>query len=142
MNQNEPVRHLMTTFPATVSPQSKPSEVMDLMTKGGFHHVPVISGKKLVGIISSTDLMRATFGFEGDIRETKAILDHTRTIEDLMQTSPVTIDPGEPIRRAAEILSEGWFHSLPVVEDGDLVGMVTTSDLVRYLLAQYGGPGQ
>ena len=65
-------------------------------------------------------------------------MDHSRTIEDLMQANPVTIGASEPIRRAAEVLADGWFDCLPVVDDGELVGMVTSADLILYLLAQDG----
>ena len=138
MNRSQPVRHIMTPSPATVQPHHKPSDVIDLMIKGGVHHVPVLFGTTLIGLLDSTALMRALYSFDGETRQTKEALDQTRSIEDLMQANPVTIGASEPIRRAAEVLADGWFDCLPVVDDGELVGMITSADLILYLLAQDG----
>ena len=60
------------------------------------------------------------------------------TIEQLMQKEPVSVRENAPIREAAEVLVHRNFHSLPVVSDGHkLVGLVTSTDLIRYLLAQF-----
>ena len=65
------------------------------------------------------------------------MLDHTHTLESIMKADPVTIGSDRPIREAAELLSEVSFHSLPVVDDGKLAGIVTTQDLIRYLRDLY-----
>jgi len=55
-----------------------------------------------------------------------------------MSTEVVTIKNSGTIRQASELLSKGGFHSLPVVDDEqNIVGMVTSTDLIRYLSAQY-----
>ena len=54
-----------------------------------------------------------------------------------MAKSPLTVDANTSIKEVAEILSQQSFHSIPVVENGKLVGLVTTTDLVKYLLEQY-----
>ena len=69
MKKNEPIKHIMTTTPVTVHTKQNPSEVRALLAEGKFHHVPVVSGEKLVGMISSTDLMRVSFNnYMGDAR--------------------------------------------------------------------------
>ncbi|MCB9674487.1 MAG: CBS domain-containing protein [Alphaproteobacteria bacterium] len=137
MRRNEPVSHIMTKSPATVHHGMALSEVRAKLTEIRAHHMPVVSGKKLVGIISTTDLLRVSYEHGENTKHANAVLDHTRTIEDVMQTDPVTIDSKTTIREAAQILSKNWFHALPVVDDGDLVGIVTTTDLIDYLLEQY-----
>lgn len=101
--------------------------------------MPVVEGDKLVGIMTSHDLMRVSFGEFGDQdgRSLDAILDHTYSIPDIMNDNPVSIQKSESIREAARILSVGEFHSLPVVDGNDLVGIVTSSDLIRHLLELY-----
>ena len=66
------------------------------------------------------------------------MLDNQFDLEDVMSKNMVTIKPTTSIREAAEMLAEGHFHSLPIVDkSGDLQGLVTSTDLIRYLLKQY-----
>lgn len=137
MKRNEPVSHIMTKNPYTAHLGQPPSEVRDAFQRGGFHHVPVTKGGKLVGIVTSTDLLRATYEVGTDDRMNDAVLDHTRSIEDLMVADVTTLGPKDTIRNAFEVLAEGRFHAIPIVEDDVLVGIVTTTDLLRYTLDQY-----
>jgi CBS domain-containing membrane protein len=66
-----------------------------------------------------------------------AVLDHSITLEDAMKKDPVTLPQDGYVRQAAEILSEGDFHSLTVVSGKKLVGIVTTTDLIKYLVSQF-----
>ena len=54
-----------------------------------------------------------------------------------MAKVPLAISPDTTIKEAAEILAEQTFHALPVTDNGNLVGMLTTTDLIKYLLEQY-----
>lgn len=139
MKKNEPVSTIMTTRPIAVTPADKPSRVRRILEEYNIHHIPVTEGTRLVGIISTVDLLRVSFGDFGnqDSRTLDTMLDHSFTIADLMSPDPVTIGARDPIRDAAQLLSTGRFHSLPVVDDDALVGIVTSSDLIRYLLDQY-----
>lgn len=137
MRRNQPISHIMTSNPYVAHLGQKPSEVREAMSEGGFHHVPVTSGKKLVGMLTSTDLLRATYEVGQDDRMNDAVLDSTRSIQDLMVSDVIQVGPKDSIRSAFELLAEGRFHALPVVEDDALVGIVTTTDLLRYTLDQY-----
>lgn len=139
MRKNEPITHIMTSEPTTVHTGQKPSEVRALLAEGAFHHVPVVSGERLVGMISSTDMIRLSFAsFVGDDRAFDAWLDHTYTIEEIMQRELTTLSTHDAVRDAATVLAHNSFHSLPVVDDaGGLAGIVTSSDLIQYLLDQY-----
>lgn len=116
------------------------SKVRQIIREHNIHHIPVVNGQQLIGIISNTDVLRVSFGdtFQTDERAVDAALDHTMTLEQLMQKDPVSVRENAPIREAAAILVEGNFHSLPVVSDNHkLVGLVTSTDLIRYLLEQF-----
>jgi CBS domain-containing protein len=134
---NTPIQQIMATQVKTVGRHQKISEVARLFTEQPFTHLPVVEGSKLIGIISYNDILRVSFGdsFGTDSREVLAILDKTKTLDHIMTQSPVTITPNETIRDAAKILGENRFHALPVVDkkNGDLVGIVTTTDIMRYL---------
>jgi CBS domain-containing protein len=115
------------------------SKIRKTFAESGVNHLPVTSGDKLVGIISWTDMMRISFGesFGQDTAAEDAVLDHTHKLEDIMNADPVTIPSTGAIREAAEVLSEASFHSLPVVDDGKLVGILSTQDLIKYLRELY-----
>ncbi len=140
MKRNELVTKIMSTGMITVHHGDPISKVRQLFQQHAIHHLPVVSGHELLGIISFTDLMRVSFGdaFNADVRSVDAALDHTMTIEQLMKKDPRCIRRDASVRDAAEILAAGEFHAVPVVDmDGkSLVGMVTSTDLIRYLLDQ------
>lgn len=137
MRKNVSVSHIMSTELVTVHHGDAISKVRSVFSEHKLHHLPVVDGEKLVGIISWTDLMRLSYGdaFGEDDRAVDATLDHTHKLEDLMRRQPVTIDVNSGVRDATQVLAEGDFHALPVLENGDkLVGMVTTKDLLKFLL--------
>lgn len=138
MKRNEPVSHIMTKSLLTVTLANKPSDVRKLFEKHQIHHLPVVSGEELLGLISVFDLMKVTFGAPGeqDPRALDAMLDHSYTLESFMSRGVVTMQAGDTVRRAAELLSEGRYHAVPVLEDKKLVGIVTSTDLIKYLLDQ------
>lgn len=138
MKRNERVSKIMSAEPVTVHVNQGLSDVQQVMIEGRFHHVPVVSGNRLVGMISATDLTRASYEYDTDGRQAQTVLDHTRSIEEVMSTGLVTVKPTTTVREVTEILARDWFHALPVVEDDNtLVGIVTTTDVLKYLLDQY-----
>lgn len=137
MRRNEPVTHIMTKDPITANLSQKLSEVQQSMAEHGFHHMPVVNGTKLVGILSSTDLLRVTYDYGADPGQNAAVLDNTRTIADVMQPGPLSVSNKATVREVAEIFAKNWFHALPVVDGDELVGIVTTTDVMQYLLEQY-----
>lgn len=139
MKHNEPVTRIMSTNLVTVHHGDPISKVRKLMQETGVHHIPVVSGQNLVGIIAWSDILRLSFGdaFNTDERAVDAALDHSMTLEQVMAQEPVTLPETGKIREAAEILARGDFHSLPIVSGQKLVGMVTSTDLIKYLCEQF-----
>lgn len=141
MKRNEPVSHIMSTGLITVHHGDPISKARKLLRDHGVHHIPVVDGHKILGIISLSDILRVSFGdaFDTDERTVDATLDHTMTIEQLMIKEPRVLRKDASIRDAAEVLAKGRFHSIPIVDlDGvTLVGMVTSTDLIGYLLEQF-----
>lgn len=139
MRKNEPIRKLMSTSVISIHHGEPVSQARKIMVESGVHHLPVVSGDALKGIISWSDLLRISFGdaFGADERAVDATLDHTFTLEQVMSADVITVTPQTTVHEAAEILCKGDFHCLPVVDDGKLVGMVTSSDLLKYLAELY-----
>jgi len=135
MRKNEPISKIMSSDVISLQDGEAVSKLRTIFEDEQFHHVPVVSGEKLVGIISLNDYMRISFGEFGnqDGRELDEILDHTYKLRDVMNANVVTIPNSGTIREAARMLATSNFHSLPVVDGERLVGIVTSKDLVRYL---------
>ncbi|MCB9704169.1 MAG: CBS domain-containing protein [Myxococcales bacterium] len=137
LGPDAPISSLMRTDVHTVTPTHRLRDVRELMREHQLHHVPVVDGPRLLGMLSASDLLDLGFGEHGhDEAELAAFLDRRFPISQVMARDLVTVSPSTPIRKAAALLSGGTFHALPVVDgDGDLLGIVTSSDLLR-LLAQ------
>lgn len=139
MRKNDPVSHVMTKSVVTLDVSDSLSKARRLFEESSIHHLPVVSGGEIVGLLSWTDFLRISFGEFGnqDVRSLDALLDHTYKLRDVMQTNPVTMPASGTVRDAATMLANGGFHSIPVVEGNKLVGIVTSTDLIRYLIEQY-----
>jgi CBS domain-containing protein len=131
------VSHLMTKDPATIRVDQPLSRAREILFEHRIHHVPVVDAEgKLAGILTTNDLMRtASFGhFKENASTADVILDSRETTE-VMTAEVVSVTPTTRIKDAAELLSSGSFHALPVVDDDErLVGILTSTDLLRLLL--------
>ena len=89
-------------------------------------------------MLSYTDLLRISFADAIDDTDTEVetLVYNMFTIDQVMAKNVVTVPSDSTIKEVAEILSKKEFHALPVVDDGRLVGIVTTTDLINYLLKQ------
>jgi CBS domain-containing protein len=139
MKKNESIAKIMSSDLVTIDQSQPVSRARQLLESGDRHHLPVVNGDDLVGIISWNDILRVTFGDFGDQdgRSLDAILDHTYKLSDLANAQPVSIQVSGTVRDAAHQLASNNFHSLPVVDGNKLVGIVTSTDLIQYLVDQY-----
>ena len=139
MKKKESVSQIASTALIVIQIGQKLSEARKLMQVNQIHHVPVVNGTKLVGLLSAVDLASLSLtSFGSDERSNDTLLDNQFSVEEVMSKNVVTIKHTASIREAAEMLAEGHFHSLPLVDnDGNLKGLVTSTDLIRYLLSQY-----
>ena len=141
MKKKEPVSTIMTKHAYTVQLTDSLYQVRDLILKHEIRHVPVVDGEKLVGIISKTDMNRLSFStlFAGEGQVDDAVFEML-SVGQVMSQKPRVVKATDTIHAVAKILAREEFHALPVVEEGDeskLVGIVTTTDVIRYMLEQY-----
>jgi CBS domain-containing membrane protein len=139
MKKREPVSRIMTRDVFAINVKTGLKEAEHEMKERNIRHVPVVSGDELIGMLSLTDLMRISFGdVYGDSQSDVdyAIYDML-SLKQVMVTHPVSINPNTTIKEAAEILANKEFHALPVTEDGKLLGIVTSTDLIKYLIDLY-----
>lgn len=139
MRKNEPINHIMSTEIQAVQQGQNLSDVYQIMSQSGVHHVPILNAKQLVGIISFTDMMQLNFNGQGFNQNGFAeMIDQQFKIIDIMSRDLTTLQGHQSVRDAVHLLADGGFHSLPVVDDQQqLIGMVTSTDLIRYLKEQY-----
>jgi CBS domain-containing protein len=109
-----------------------------LFKKHHIRHIPVVNGNVIIGMLSYTYLLRISFA---DAIEDEDDVDTTVynmfTVEQVMAKKLVSISPETTIKEAAQILASKEFHALPVCEGDLLVGIITTTDLIKYLIDQY-----
>ncbi len=123
------VREYMTREVETIDEAATLREASERMHRGGFHHLVVTAGGKIAGVLSETDILRHRVKYSD--------MDALRNpVEHAMTRRIVTIAPDESLPAVAEKLLEHHVSSLPVVEDGELVGLVTRTDVVRWAAEQ------
>jgi CBS domain-containing protein len=110
-----------------------------LFKKHHIRHIPVVNGNLIVGMLSYTDLLRISFAdaIDEEEQEIDVTVYNMFSVEQVMARNLVKVSPDTSIREVAQILSKSEFHALPIVEGDLLVGIVTTTDLIKYLLEQY-----
>ena len=131
-----PVSSIMVKDLITVSVRDGLDKAEHLLKKYKIRHIPVVEGKKIVGMLSLNDILRISFA-DGAFREEEDIsssIYEMFTIRNLMRSKLETVRSDNTIKEVAEKFVESEYHSLPVVDDGILVGILTTTDLIQYLL--------
>lgn len=132
------VRDIMTTRPVTIGPEAPLAAALQAMREKEIRHLPVVDeGGRLVGILTDRDLRQASFARFRALREA----DRDLTVQDAMSWAVVTTHPEATTAQAAAVMFERRIGSLPVVEDGRLVGILTERDLLTALMKESPGAG-
>jgi len=129
------VRDLMVKDVITIGPDEPLKKAIHKMVAGKFRRIPVITDGALVGIITDRDIrqsLNSPVVFHE--RSHDEYLLNTVKVESSMTNYPFTIGPDEDILTAAELLKQRRIGGLPVIEDGALVGIITVTDLMNYLI--------
>ncbi len=139
MKKRVPVAQIMTKKLVTLNVKDDLASAEKLFKKHHIRHIPVISGDKILGMLSYTDLMRISFAdsVSENEKDIESMVYNMFTLEQVMVNNVVSVTSKNTIQEVAEYLAKKEFHALPVVDDGKLVGIVTTTDLINYLLEQY-----
>jgi CBS domain-containing membrane protein len=139
MKENVPVSIIMTKNIIKLNLSDDLTKAEALFKKHKIRHIPVVNKHKIVGLISYTDLLRVSYADAVDdaAENVESIVFNMFTVMQVMAKDIVVISPETTIKEAAEILAENEFHALPVCYNDLLIGMVTTTDLIKYLLEQY-----
>ncbi len=139
MKKRTPVSAIMTKEVITLDKTDELMTAERLFKKEKIRHIPVVSGSEIIGMLSYTDLLRISFadGIDDDESNVETTVYNMFTIEQVMAKNLVKVNSTTTIKEVAEVLSKKEFHALPVVDNNELVGIVTTTDLINYLIDQF-----
>ncbi len=137
MKKRTPISQIMSTDIITVNKTNTLEEVNQLIQDKHIRHVPVMSGDIVVGMLSKTDLQKISFvnSFDGD--DLTTVMYNALTIEQVMTKKLTVVQKNDTIYDVAVILSKNDFTALPVYDNNKIVGIVTTTDLIKYLIDQF-----
>jgi CBS domain-containing protein len=139
MKRRTPISEIMTKEVITLNHTDDLETAERLFKSKKIRHIPVVSGEQIIGMLSYTDLLRISFAdaIDDDEESVDTVVYNMFTIEQVMAKNLVSVTSATLIKEVAEILSKKEFHALPVVDDNKLVGIVTTTDLINYLIEQF-----
>jgi CBS domain-containing protein len=126
------VRDIMQEKLVTLSVTDRLSTVEDIMTLGRVRHIPVVRLGRLVGVVSERDLLRASLSSLAHRSDERRAFLEGVDIARVMSTPPVIVAPDATVEEAACVMADRKIGCLPVVENDELVGLVTETDLLRY----------
>lgn len=139
------VSDLMTRDPQTVEPKTPLRQIIAKMNQEGYRQIPVLENGKLVGIITDRDVRLAV---DSPILEQQHLEHHARhnperthtvdyfTAKNCMTSNPMTVTPDTPAYQAADLLTVHKFGALPVVEGDVLVGIISVTDFLNYMVIE------
>ncbi len=121
---NELVPVIMTTDVITLGPDNTLGEARSILLNTRIHHLPIVEGRKLVGMVTSWDIFKLG----------KSVAEYENMkIREIMTVRVATLDADQHIGAVAETLLEHLFHAVPIVNDHrELLGIVTATDILRY----------
>jgi CBS domain-containing protein len=128
------VKEIMMGSPVTLGPNDSLDLASDVISLGRIRHIPVLDKGRLVGLLSERDLMGAAanriFGLK---QKNRSALLKSVPIKEVMKKRVLTMGPDTPIKEAARLMAEKKIGCVPVLSEGILVGLVTTTDILRYV---------
>ncbi|WP_040278123.1 CBS domain-containing protein [Psychroserpens damuponensis] len=139
MKKRTPISAIMTTDVITLNHTDNLETAESLFKQNKIRHIPVVSGDEIIGMLSYTDLLRISFAdaIDDDEQDVDTVVYNMFTIEQVMAKNLISVNSNSTIKEVAEVLAKKEFHALPVVDNNKLVGIVTTTDLINYLIDQF-----
>jgi CBS domain-containing protein len=140
MRPNEPVNRLMSEPVVAIELDAPASDILRLFAAHPFHHLPVVNEGKVVGMLSSADVLTLEAFLPKRAGVTPDYLDKRIGIDKLLRRPPVTIGATQPVEQAAKLMMAHGIHALPVTDAADrLLGIITTTDIIHAMLNETGG---
>ena len=136
MHSTDPVNRLMSTTVLTVDAKDPAGEVLRLFADHPIHHLPVLDDDKVVGMLSTADLMKLDLFVPKGGASPIEYLNRRIKVGTLVRRPLISIEAHGSVETAAQLMAEQGVHALPVVDQRDrLLGIVTTTDIINAALA-------
>jgi len=121
----------MTANPFTVTPEATFPETMAVMKTHAVRHLPVVENGKVVGVVSNSDIAKASPSSATSLSSSElTYLLSKLKVGSIMTKNPITISPDALLEEAAVLMRDNRIEMLPVVSDGQLVGVITESTIL------------
>ena len=128
------VREIMMGSPVTLTPEDTLDLANDVISLGRIRHIPVVDSGRLVGLLSERSLLgTAASRIFGLRQKSKSALLKSVLIREVMKKQVITVTPETSIKDAAHLMADKKIGCVPVISDGAIVGLVTTTDILRYV---------
>lgn len=137
MNNEAPITDIMTKDVVHVNIDNSLRDVEKIVRGKHIRHVPVVKNGSVVGMLSSTDLAKISFVNTVDGDGITDAMFESLGIDQVMTTNVKTVNKTDSIYDVAKVFASKEFHALPVVDEDKLVGIVSTTDMIKYLLEQF-----
>lgn len=138
MKKREPISKIMTRDVITLTLNDSLFHAEKLFKKHHIRHIPVVEKDKIIGMLSLTDLLRISFvDSYSDVESVDTAIYNMLNVSQIMANNPEKVSSNSTIKDVAGLLASKEFHALPVVDNERLVGIITTTDLLNYLVDLY-----
>ncbi len=125
------VRNFMTSDVVSLSPDQTCHEALQELRRCKVRRAPVVLNNKLVGIVSERDLLRVLPGTCAQASTTAGEAGMDLPVRDIMRTAVITLSPSDHLKQAASIMLKHQIGGVPVVQGGQLKGIITESDIFK-----------
>jgi len=135
------VKDRMTPNPVTITPEVSFTEAFRILRENKIRHLPVVDKKgKLIGIVAQTDLLHASPSSATTLSvfEVNYLLANLQ-VREVMSSPPITVPEDAPLEEAARVMVENKIGCLPVMRNGELVGLITETDIFKAFVEILGG---
>ncbi len=130
------VREMMTTEVSTLGRHHTLALADDIMKLERIRHLPVLEEGRVVGVVSQRDLFRSALAAALGYRQrAHRLLGRTIRVNEVMSEPAITVSPEAMVTEAARLMIEHKIGCLPVVEGHTLVGIITETDILRYVVS-------
>lgn len=137
--KNTIIKDVMSVSPITLHPKDKISRAKEIFKSYRIHHIPVAINSKIVGIISLGDMLAKENRTYDHMLEVEAVKNISMlTVDEIMTKNPVTKSSSEELHLALKIMNEKRINCIPIEDDGKLVGILTSYDIIEFLLKAIG----
>jgi len=132
MNLLAPISTIMTTDLVTISQEDTIAQIGKLFIRYNIHHLPVVDGKELIGIVSKSDYLFFRRGYSENTTVDEQRAEQHRAKE-IMIKGVAKLESTDKINVSLEIFKTNILHAIPIVDNNELVGIITPLDIIKHL---------